>query len=140
MEQDRLYMLACVEAVEAKINAIAGEVVLPGITNLDGVRQATFGFDGEFGKKRMRWLAIRDLERLRAPPDAAADESNFIACPIITDGRRLNSLKMLLHGVEHFLNPAGNKRQLLEIIRAIFPGYSQSASPNRNRNYNPNPP
>jgi hypothetical protein len=62
MEQNGFDMFTGAEAVGAKINAVAGEVVLPGVTHLNGVGQAAAGRDSEFGKDRMPGVAIENLE------------------------------------------------------------------------------
>jgi hypothetical protein len=72
-------------------------------------------------------VAIGDLERLRARAEPAAVDFIFIARPPIMIGGRGHGLSILLHAEKHFPAAFEYKRQLLEIVRQIFRGYSPRA-------------
>jgi hypothetical protein len=110
-------MFASAEAVDAKIDAIAGKVALPDVAHLDRIGHAAAGFDGKIGKDRMSGLAVGDLEKLRARAEAAAVDLIFIGGPPIMNGRRLKSLRIVFHGVKHFPNAAG-------ILEAVVGNYA----------------
>jgi hypothetical protein len=136
MQQDRLDMFAGAEAVDTEINAIAGEVALADVAHFHRVGQSAAGFDGEIGKNRMGGVAIEDFERLGARAEAAAVDFIFIGRPPIVGGGSWHGLSIFLHGHKHFPAASEYKPQLLEIMRRIFRGCSQTAFPDLTLNLN----
>jgi len=58
--------------------------------------------------------------------EAAAGDFVFIGRPPIMGGRPLDGLGVFKHEAQHLPDTVGNKEQLLEIVRRILRGYSQT--------------
>src|SRR6266581_7784837 len=80
-------MLASAETVGAEVHAVAGEVPLPQVANLNGISQATAGLDVEVREDGVLGVGVGNRERLFAGAKAAfVDFVGVGGAPVVRRG------------------------------------------------------
>src|SRR5205823_1605131 len=95
-------VLACAEAVDLKINAIAGKLPLSKIADLDRVAQSAAGLDTEVGEDRMARIGISNVEFLGARPQLPAVDFILIrGAPVMNRSHVGARWRSLFHAANH---------------------------------------
>src|ERR1035438_810396 len=121
LQQQGLNLFEGAEAIDAEINAIAGELPPAHIADFDGVGQAAARPDAEVGEDRMSRVGVRDAEFLRSGALAAAVDFVLVRRAPIVRRRHGNFRRCLFwHGRDDRDSMGGVKADLSEVIHRLF--------------------
>ena len=124
MEQHGLDVFAGAQPIDAKVHAIAGELPLAHVANLDRVSQSAARVDAKIGEDRMARIGVGDAELFRLRAHAAAVDFVLVGRAPIVRRRHFDFLRCFSCHLGRIIggSPSRVKAELLEVIHALFTG------------------